>query len=141
CPPRVEAATMFTVIQVTKAYGPKKLFEDVNVSFSPGRRYGLTGPNGAGKSTFTKIMAGDLEPVTGTVIRPTRMGIRLQDHFEYENDRVMDVVLRGNPVLWATLQEKEELLNKPDITEADGNRLGDLEGIIAEEDGYEAEAS
>jgi len=132
---------MFTVTKVTKGYGPKKLFEDVNVTFSPGRRYGLTGPNGAGKSTFMKILSGDLEPDTGTVSRPKRLGILRQDHFQFEEDRVLDVVLRGNPTLWAALQEKEQLLAKADITEADGNRLGDLEGVIAEEDGYEAESA
>src|SRR5690606_35513731 len=132
---------MFTVTNVTKGYGPKKLFEDVNVSFSPGRRYGLTGPNGAGKSTFMKILSGDIEPDTGTVSRPKRMGILRQDHFQYEEDRVLDVVLRGNAALWKVLQEKEVLLAKDEITEEDGNRLGELEMVIAEEDGYEAEAS
>src|SRR5215216_3531558 len=98
---------MFTVTHVSKSYGPKKLFEDVNVAFSPGRRYGLTGPNGAGKSTFMKILAGDEEPNSGMVSRPKRMGILRQDHFKHENDRVLDVVLMGNATLWRALQEKE----------------------------------
>src|SRR4051812_40124331 len=127
---------MFTVSQVSKAYGPKKLFEDVNVAFSPGRRYGLTGPNGAGKSTFMKILSGDESADTGTIGRPKRLGILRQDQFKYEETRVLDVVLMGNGGLWAALDEKNRLLAKPDITEEDGNRLGDLEGIIAEEDGY-----
>src|SRR4051812_31258902 len=110
---------MFTVTNVSKAYGPKKLFEDVNVSFSPGRRYGLTGPNGAGKSTFMKILAGDEPQDTGNVGRPKRMGILRQNQFEYEDDRVLDVVMRGNHVLWAALQEKDALLAKSDITEED----------------------
>src|SRR3712207_7495701 len=76
---------MFNVINVSKAYGPKKLFEEVNVSFSPGRRYGLTGPNGAGKSTFMKILAGDEEADMGTLSRPKRLGILRQDHFRYED--------------------------------------------------------
>src|SRR5688572_11635003 len=117
---------MFTVANVTKAYGPKKLFENVNVSFSPGRRYGLTGPNGAGKSTFMKILAGDEQPDTGTVNRPKRFGVLRQDHFKHDNDRVLDVVLMGNVSLWAAMREKEILLHKPEITEADGNRLADL---------------
>jgi len=131
---------MFTVTQVSKAYGPKVLFENVNVAFSPGRRYGLTGPNGAGKSTFMKILAGDEAPDTGAVSRPKKLGILRQDHFQYEEVRVLDVVVRGNKGLWAALQEKEVLLAKSDLSEADGNRLGELEGVIAEEDGYVAES-
>jgi ATPase subunit of ABC transporter with duplicated ATPase domains len=134
------APVMFTITNVSKAYGPKKLFEDVNVSFSPGRRYGLTGPNGAGKSTFMKILAGDEEADSGVISRPKRLGILRQDHFRYENERVLDVVLMGNAPLWAAMQEKNALLAKSDITEEDGNRLGELEGVIAEEDGYVAES-
>lgn len=132
---------MFSIINVSKAYGPKKLFESVNVSFAAGRRYGLTGPNGAGKSTFMKILAGDEEADSGNVIRPKRLGILRQDHFRFEEDRVMDVVLMGNTVLWGAMSEKNTLLAKSDITEEDGNRLGDLEGVIAEEDGYVAESA
>jgi|CXWL01.1.fsa_nt_gi ATPase subunit of ABC transporter with duplicated ATPase domains len=131
---------MFSIINVSKAYGPKKLFEDVNVSFSPGRRYGLTGPNGAGKTTFMKILAGDESPDSGTIIRPKKLGILRQDHFSFEDQRVLDVVMRGNAALWAALEEKQTLLDKADLTEADGHRLGDLEGVIAEEDGYVAES-
>ncbi|NNB84941.1 ATP-binding cassette domain-containing protein [Corallococcus exiguus] len=131
---------MFNVINVSKAYGPKKLFEEVNVAFSPGRRYGLTGPNGAGKSTFMKILAGDEEQDMGDIIRPRKLGILRQDHFRYESDRVIDVVLMGNRHLWAAMDEKNKLLAKADITEEDGNRLGELEGVIAEEDGYSAES-
>jgi ATPase subunit of ABC transporter with duplicated ATPase domains len=132
---------MFNIVNVSKAYGPKKLFENVTCSFSPGRRYGLTGPNGAGKTTFMKILAGDDQPDTGTVSRPKRLGILRQDHFKFENDRVLDVVLMGSATLWATMQEKEALLAKPNITEEDGNRLAELEGVIAEEDGYSAESA
>jgi ATPase subunit of ABC transporter with duplicated ATPase domains len=131
---------MFNVINVSKAYGPKKLFEEVNATFSPGRRYGLTGPNGAGKSTFMKILAGDEEADTGNIVRPRKFGILRQDHFRYEEDRVLDVVLMGNKALWDAMQEKNKLLAKSDITEEDGNRLGELEGVIAEEDGYVAES-
>jgi len=131
---------MFTVTNVSKAYGPKKLFENVNVAFSPGRRYGLTGPNGAGKSTFMKILAGDEAQDTGNIGRPKKLGILRQDHFKHEEDRVLDVVMMGNQALWAAMKEKDGLLAKSDITEEDGNRLGDLEGIIAEEDGYVAES-
>ncbi|MHB8873056.1 MAG: ribosomal protection-like ABC-F family protein [Myxococcaceae bacterium] len=132
---------MFTVTNVSKAFGPKKLFEDVTVSFSPGRRYGLTGPNGAGKTTFMKILAGDDPPDTGTVAKPKKLGILRQDHFRFEDHRVLDVVLMGNLQLWAALEEKAKLLAKEAITDDDGVRLGDLESAIAEEDGYMAESA
>ncbi|HTP24394.1 MAG TPA: ATP-binding cassette domain-containing protein [Anaeromyxobacteraceae bacterium] len=132
---------MISVNDVSKAYGPKKLFEDVTVAFVPGRRYGLTGPNGSGKTTFMKILAGDEEADTGTIQRPRRMGILRQDHFRYEQARVLDVVLMGHPVLWEAMQEKDRLLAKGEISEEDGQRLGELEAVIAEEDGYAAEAT
>jgi ATPase subunit of ABC transporter with duplicated ATPase domains len=132
---------MISVQNVTKAFGPKKLFEDVNVAFSPGRRYGLTGPNGAGKTTFMKILSGDEEADSGEIFRPKRLGVLRQDQFRYEDDRIIDVVLMGNPVLWQAMKEKEALLAKHDISEDEGHRLGELEGFIAEEDGYTAEAS
>jgi ATPase subunit of ABC transporter with duplicated ATPase domains len=130
----------FSIQNVSKGYGPKKLFENVNVSFSAGRRYGLTGPNGAGKSTFMKILSGDEEQDTGDIFRPKKLGILRQDHFKYEEMRVIDVVVMGNKGLWAAMEEKNTLLEKADLTEADGHRLGDLEGVIAEEEGYTAES-
>ena len=132
---------MFSVVNVTKAYGPKKLFEEVNVTFAPGRRYGLTGPNGAGKSTFMKILSGELEPDTGSVARPKKLGVLRQDHFQFDETRVLDVVLMGSKHLWAAMQEKEVLLAKADLTEQDGHKLAELEGVIAEEDGYVAESA
>ncbi len=131
---------MISVQNLTKAFGPKKLFEEVNVSFSPGRRYGLTGPNGAGKTTFMRILGGDEQPDTGAVQRPKRIGVLRQDHFRYDEDRVLDVVLMGDGVLWEAMKEKEQLLAKPDISDEDGHRLGELEGVIAEEEGYTAES-
>jgi ATPase subunit of ABC transporter with duplicated ATPase domains len=130
----------FSVQNVSKGYGPKKLFESVNVAFSAGRRYGLTGPNGSGKTTFMKILAGDEEQDTGELLRPKRLGILRQDHFKFEATRVLDVVVMGNTALWAAISEKDALLAKEDLTEAEGHRLGDLEGVIAEEDGYAAES-
>jgi len=131
---------MISVQEVTKAFGPKKLFEDVNVSFAPGNRYGLTGPNGAGKTTFMRILSGDEEPDTGKVFKPRKLGILRQDHFRFEDNRVLDVVLMGNGPLWEAIQEKERLLAKSDITDEDGHRLAELENVIGEEDGYSAEA-
>src|SRR3954464_4781627 len=131
---------MIQVMDVTKAFAGKKLFESVSTSFPPGRRYGLTGPNGAGKTTFMKILAGDLEPDTGPVSRPRRLSVLKQDQYAYEDRKVIDTVLMGNAVLWGAMQEKERLLAKPDLSDEDGARLGELEGVIAEEDGYSAEA-
>ena len=131
---------MIQVMDVTKAFAGKKLFENVSTTFPPGRRYGLTGPNGAGKTTFMKILAGDLEPDTGTISRPRRLSVLKQDQYAYEDQRVIDVVLQGNRALWAAMHEKERLLAQPHLSDEDGARLGELEGVIGEEDGYSAEA-
>ena len=129
------------VTSVTKSYGAKKLFEDVNVNFTAGKRYGLTGPNGAGKSTFMKILAGDIEPDTGgSVSRPSKTSVLRQDQFGYEDQRVLDVVMQGSPKLWAAMTEKEALLKLPEVSDEEGSRLGELEMIIGEEDGYVAES-
>jgi ATPase subunit of ABC transporter with duplicated ATPase domains len=128
------------VASVTKSYGSKKLFEDVTVNFTAGKRYGLTGPNGAGKSTFMKILAGDLDPDSGTVSRAEKTSVLRQDQFGYEEVRVIDVVLRGAKKLWAAMSEKEEILALSDITDEQGHRLGELECTIAEENGYTAES-
>src|ERR1700677_4251642 len=100
------------VLGVTKAYAGKRLFEDVNVSFSPGRRYGLTGPNGAGKSTFMKILEGVLEPDSGSVSRPEKTSVLKQNQFGFEERRVLDVVLMGNRPLWAAMEEKEPIFGR-----------------------------
>jgi len=128
------------VLGVTKAFGGKRLFDEVAVNFSSGRRYGLTGPNGAGKSTFMKILAGDLEPDNGSVARPERTSVLKQDQFGFEERRVLDVVLMGNAPLWAAMHEKEAILALPDITDEQGERLGELECTISEENGYAAES-
>jgi len=131
---------MIQVTNVTKAYAGKKLFEEVNTSFTPGKRYGLSGPNGAGKSTFMKILSGDLEPDTGTVARPRKLSVLKQDQYGFEDKRIIDTVIMGNHALWRAMQEKDALLAKTDLTDEDGARLGELEGVIAEEDGYSAES-
>src|SRR5690349_22886083 len=133
---------MISVNNVSMRYGARLLFEDVTTTFSPGRRYAITGPNGAGKSTLMKILTGELEPTNGNVVRPKRMGVLRQDQFAFDDYRVLDTVIMGNSVLWATLQERDALYAKPhdELTDADGMRLGELEGIVGEEGGYTAEA-
>jgi len=101
---------------------------------------GLTGPNGAGKTTFMKDPGGELEPDTGTVSRPKRFSVLKQDQYAYEGPEGARRGPDGKRVLWEAMQEKERLLAKPDLTDEDGARLGELEGVIAEEDGYSAEA-
>ncbi len=131
---------MISVSNVTMRYGSKILFEDVSTAFTPGRRYGLTGPNGSGKSTFMKVLAGELEPQKGTVVRPRKLGVLRQDQFAFDAHRVIDTVIMGNKPLWAALEERDRIYAKPEMTDADGMRLGELEGTIGDEDGYTAES-
>src|SRR5690349_1527725 len=131
---------MISVSNVSMRYGGKILFEEVSTTFLPGRRYGLTGPNGAGKSTFMKLLSGELEPQKGTVVRPKKLGILRQDQFAFDEYRVIDTVIMGNLPLWKALEERETLYSKAELTDEDGMRLGELEGIVAEEDGYTAES-
>ena len=121
-------------------YGAKILFEDVTTVFQTGRRYGLSGPNGSGKSTFMKILTGELDSQKGTVVRPKRVGILRQDQFAFDAHRVIDTVIMGNPTLWSALEERDRLYEKLDMTDEDGMRLGELESIVAENDGYTAES-
>ena len=132
---------MISVSNVTMRYGAKVLFEDVSVTFTTGRRYGLTGPNGSGKTTFMKVLSGELDPQKGDVVRPRKLGVLSQDQFAFDAYRVIDTVIMGNKPLWAALEEREQIYNKHEMTDADGSRLGELEGIVGEEDGYEAEAN
>ena len=132
---------MISVSNVTMRYGAKLLFEDVSVTFTDGRRYGLTGPNGAGKSTFMKVLTGELDAQKGTVVRPRKFGVLKQNQYEFDAYRVIDTVIMGNKPLWAALEERETIYNKAEMTDEDGIRLGELEGIVGEEDGYEAEAN
>src|SRR2546422_10683494 len=117
---------------VSMRFGGLTLFEDVNANFIAGRRYAITGPNGAGKSTLMKILTGEIEPEKGSVSRPKRMGVLRQDQFAFDSYRVMDTVIMGNAPLWEALQEREILYSKePDtLTDQDGMRLGELEGIV-----------
>ena len=131
---------MLAVQNVTMRFGAKILFEDVTTTFMAGRRYGLTGPNGSGKSTFMKVFTGELEAHSGTIQRPRKMGVLAQDQFAFDQFRVVDTVVMGNKGLWEALQERDLIYAKPEITDADGMRLGELEGIVADEDGYTAES-
>jgi ATPase subunit of ABC transporter with duplicated ATPase domains len=133
---------MLTVNDITMRFGGRILFEEVTCSFLAGRRYAITGPNGAGKSTFMKILAGELEPTKGTIGRPRKMGILRQDQFAFDEYRVIDAVIMGNAPLWKALAERDALYAKPheQLSDADGMRLGELEGIVGEEGGYTAEA-
>jgi ATPase subunit of ABC transporter with duplicated ATPase domains len=130
---------MISVSDVSMRYGAKVLFEDVSTAFTPGKRYGLTGPNGAGKSTFLKILTGELEPQKGTVVRPKKFGVLSQDQFAFDQYRVIDTVVMGNKRLWAAMEERDRIYAKPEMTDEDGMKLGELEGIVGEEDGYTAE--
>src|SRR5438552_6319133 len=131
---------MISVQGVSMRFGSKVLFDDVTTTFSAGRKYGLTGPNGAGKSTFMKLLTGDLQPQRGTIAAPDKLGVLRQDQFAFDTLRVIDTVVMGNKRLWSALEERELLYAKTGMTDADGMRLGELEGIVGEEDGYEAES-
>jgi len=130
-----------SINNVSMRYGARILFEDVNTTFISGRRYAITGPNGAGKSTLMKIMTGEIDPEKGSVTRVKKMGVLKQDQFAFDAFRVMDTVIMGNPVLWEALQERELFYAKDPtaLTDEDGMRLGELEGIVGDEGGYTAE--
>src|SRR5579883_1520390 len=131
---------MISVNNVSMRYGSKILFEDVTTTFIPGRRYGLTGPNGPGKSTFMKLLTGELDAQTGTVVHPKKLGVLRQDQYAFDAFRVIDTVIMGNKALWAAMEERDAIYSKAELTDEDGMRLGELEGIVGEEDGYTAES-
>ncbi|MEO8305466.1 MAG: ABC-F family ATPase [Betaproteobacteria bacterium] len=133
---------MLTAANITMQFGAKPLFENVNVKFGDGNRYGLIGANGCGKSTLIKILGGDLEPSGGNVaLDPNeRLGKLEQDQFAYEDVRVLDVVLMGHREMWQVRQEKDAIYANPDATEDDYVHAAELEATFAEQDGYTAEA-
>ncbi len=132
---------MITVSNVGLRFGDRKLFEDVNIKFTPGNCYGLIGANGAGKSTFLKILSGDLEPQQGNVSMGPgeRLAVLKQNHFEYEDTEVIQVVIMGHARLYEVMQEKDAIYMKADFTDEDGMRAAELEGEFAELNGWEAE--
>ena len=133
---------MITVSNVSLRFGGRKLFEDVNIKFTPGNCYGVIGANGAGKSTFLKILSGEIEPNTGDVsIAPnTRMSVLKQDHYAYDEFEVLQTVIMGNKRLYEIMEEKDALYAKPDFSDEDGIRASELEGEFADMNGWEAES-
>ncbi|MFY0999190.1 MULTISPECIES: ATP-binding cassette domain-containing protein [Streptococcus] len=133
---------MLTVSDVSLRFSDRKLFDDVNIKFTKGNTYGLIGANGAGKSTFLKILAGDIEPTTGNIsLGPDeRLSVLRQNHFDYEEERVIDVVIMGNEHLYNIMKEKDAIYMKPDFSDKDGVRAAELEGEFAELGGWEAES-
>ena len=133
---------MINVTNLSLRYGKRILFEDVNLRFTQGNCYGIIGANGAGKSTFMKIISGEIEPSTGKVDIPKghRLSVLKQDHHQYDDLTVLETVVRGNEVLYKIMLEKDAIYSKEDFTEEDGNRAGELEGIFAEMDGWNAES-
>lgn len=133
---------MLATANITMQFGPKPLFQDISVKFGNGNRYGLIGANGCGKSTFMKILGGDLEPTSGTVMLDTgeRLGKLRQDQFAYEEYSVIDTVIMGHTRLWEVKQERDRIYALPDMSEEDGMKVADLEVEFAELDGYTAES-
>ncbi|WP_062109979.1 ABC-F family ATP-binding cassette domain-containing protein [Bacillus niameyensis] len=134
---------MLTVNNVSLQYGDRKLFEDVNIKFTPGNCYGLIGANGAGKSTFLKILSGDIDAQTGNVsLGPNeRLAVLRQNHFEYEDYEVLEVVIMGHVRLYEIMKEKDAIYMKADFSDEDGIKAAELEGEFAELNGWEAESN
>jgi ATPase subunit of ABC transporter with duplicated ATPase domains len=133
---------MISVQNLSLRYGKRVLFEDVNIKFTEGNCYGIIGANGAGKSTFMKILSGEIDPSTGKVeiSKDMRMSVLKQNHYEYDEMTVLETVMRGNSKLFEIMSAKDALYAKEDFTEEDGLKAGELEGIFAEMDGWNAES-
>ena len=132
---------MLQVNNVSLRFGKRTLFENVNLKFVDGACYGLIGANGAGKSTFLKLLTGELETTTGDIVtgKNERISVLKQDHYQFDDMRVLDVVIMGNDKLYKVMKEKEELYSHTEFTEADGYRLADLEAEFLDMDGWNAE--
>ncbi len=133
---------MISVGNLSLRYGKRVLFDEVNIKFTPGNCYGIIGANGAGKSTFLKILSGEIDATTGNVsITPgERMSVLKQNHFEFDAFEVLQTVMMGNKRLWEIMHEKDALYAKPDFSDADGERVAELEGLFAEMEGWNAES-
>lgn len=133
---------MITTQDVSLNFGNKKLFEEVSIKFTPGNCYGVIGANGAGKSTFLKILSGEIEATTGQVSKPKnqRLSVLKQDHFQYDDELVIQTVMLGNERLMTVIKEKDAIYSKGEFSEEDGIRAAELEGEFAEMGGWEAES-
>jgi len=133
---------MLNVSNLSLRFGKRVLFEDVNLKFTPGNCYGVIGANGAGKSTFLKILSGEIDPTSGHIdIEPgKRMAVLSQDHFKFDEKRVIDTVIMGHDKLWSIMTEKDALYAKEDFSDADGIKASELEEEFAEMDGWNAES-
>ncbi|WP_417614513.1 ABC-F family ATPase [Oceanisphaera sp.] len=133
---------MISTNNITMQFGAKPLFENISVKFGDGNRYGLIGANGCGKSTFMKILGGDLDPSSGNVSLDVneRLGKLRQDQFAYEEFRVLDVVMMGHSELWAAIHERDAIYANLEATDDDYMKAAELEGLVAEYDGYTAES-
>ncbi len=133
---------MLGVSKLGMRFGAQLLFEEADFQCRPNQRFGITGKNGAGKSTVLEVLAGSDNSYEGEISLPqnTQIGILKQDHFQYDEWRLIDVVLAGKPALWDAIQQKEVLFSKEDFTEEDGIKLGELEEVVAANNGYEAES-
>ena len=133
---------MISVNNVTLRFGKRTLFEDVNIKFTAGNCYGLIGANGSGKSTFLKVLSGEIDTTHGeiNVTKGERIAVLKQNHYEYDEEKVIDTVMMGNARLYEIMKEKETLYSKTEFTDADGIKLGDLEAEFMELNGWEAES-
>ena len=133
---------MIATNNISLQFGKRILFDEVNIKFTNGNCYGIIGANGAGKSTFLKILSGEIVPNSGTVTIETgkRMAVLKQNHFEFDQESVINTVLRGHDKLWNLLQEKNAIYEKPDFSESEGIKASELEEQFAEMDGWNAES-
>ena len=134
---------MIATSNLSVQFGGRKLFDEVDIKFTPGNCYGIIGPNGAGKSTFLKILTGEMDSTSGEVIidKGKRLSFLKQDHFAYEDEEVLNVVMMGHAKLYDIMKQKEELYSKEEFTEEDGILASELEGEFAELDGWDAETN
>lgn len=133
---------MIQVNNVSLKFGKRTLFEDVNIKFTDGNCYGLIGANGSGKSTFLKLLSGEIETTTGEIVisKNERLSILRQDHYQYDNNRVIDVVIMGNDKLYKIMEEKNKMYEQTEFSEEDGMKLANLEAEFMDLDGWNAES-
>ncbi len=133
---------MIQVNNVSLKFGKRTLFEDVNIKFTEGNCYGLIGANGSGKSTFLKLLSGEIETTTGEIVisKNERLSILRQDHYQYDNNRVIDVVIMGNDKLYKIMEEKNKMYEQTEFSEEDGMKLANLEAEFMDLDGWNAES-